>query len=238
MHLDELAGERTTSVTGAGVRENAGGRQLRSIVVPAWVVVAIVSVLAVTVPRFGVPRIGAGFNPSEAVVPVGHELVQTFQVRALGLDELRLGGVEASANMAIDFEVGVWQGAVVTAFHRETVAFAGGAGARAVSFTFAPPPADKDLVYALRIYPRGPDASAHVTLKATEGHTYRDGALWLDRVELPLDLVMHADAPTAQPWRALAAMLRTKTDVPGLEWLFAVCYLGAVFLILRGLAQV
>jgi len=232
---DSPAGACIPQTSGPAGERRLDGRQRLRIAVPCWAAVVLASVFAFAVPRFHVPRIDAGFNPSPVAVGVGHELVQTFRVEAQGLDTIVLEVVDSSPDLAVAFDVGVRQGAVIAVLHRQTLSFA--PGGRSVVLKFAPLPREKDLVYAVRIRPLGSDASAHVTLRATEGHVYPEGAVWLDGVELPLDLVMRVDAATAQPWRAVAALLQRRTGVPGIEWVVAAVYLGAVLLILRGLAS-
>ncbi len=216
-------------------KERSGKRSPLRIAVSCWAVVAVAGVIAFTGPRFHVPRIDAGFNPSSIVVKPGHELIQSFRVPADRLDEITFDVADASPGSTLDVEIARWQGAVIRTLHRETVSLS--AGTRQLSLKLAPVPTDPDVKYLLRIRHQGPNPAAHVTLRTTEGHTYLEGRLWLDGVELPLDLVMQGHALTEQPWRAVTGILRAKTGVPGLEWLFAVGYLGAVLLILRRLAQ-
>ena len=231
---DTLPSDRTVRAS-RSAPEQSRARQQLGIAVCCWCVVVLSSVIAFTVPRFHVPRIDAGFNPSTVVVGAGHELIQTFRMKAQGLDEVDFDIVEASPDTAIVVDVGVRQGVIITVLHQQTLSLP--AGRHSVSLTFAPRPTDKDLVYTVRIRPLGSEKSAHITLRTTEGHTYQEGAIWLDGVELPLDLVMRVDAQTAQPWRAAAAMIQARTGRKGIEWGLAAMYLAAVFVILRGLAE-
>lgn len=203
------------------------------LVLSTWVVVAIAAVLAFTVPRIGVPVIRSGFNPSTVSLGAGHEVAQTFRVRVGALDALSVDIVDASPGLTLDLEIARRRGADLQVLHREArVADSGW-----MTIRFAPIETDAAAEYVLQIRPRGAGSSARVTLKTTEGHAYQDGRLSMDGSDLPTDLVMVGDGPRARPWDALAGLLRANSGWPGLEWMLAAIYFGALWAIIRALAS-
>jgi hypothetical protein len=201
----------------------------------AWLILVVASGLAFTVPRFGVPHIRPGFNPAPLVVGPGSELVQLFRVRAGGLNEVSVRVLKSRGDVAVDAAVEYRTQHGVTVLRRASLAVAPSDNPQQLTFEFSPiQNADTaELALALRV--KSLDSTGQVTVQAAEGHVYREGGLWLDGEALPADLVMRADATFAQPWRAFARRLRRQTGLPGVEWLLASCYLGAIYTLLRAI---
>jgi hypothetical protein len=202
----------------------------------ACLIVIVVSIGAFTVPRFGVPDMRPSFNPSPLLVDASSEVVQSFRVRADGLTQILVRVLQSSSAAAVDATIGYrTQGGMITVLRKTTVGVAQSDDPRYVRIEFPPLQTAADAEFALALRVRSSVPTAQVTLQTAEGHEYREGSLWVNGEPVPADLVMRVDARFAQPWRAFARRLRRQTGLPGLEWLFAVCYLGAICGLLRGL---
>lgn len=186
--------------------------------------VLLTAVVAVTVPRYGVPRISRGFNPSALTITVGQELDQTLRVNARGLRAITLNIVRANAAEVITVELLqrrrdetiLVASKVIRLSNADTV----------LTLDFTPIEDSHGSEFILRLRPEARE-NARVTVLTTEGHEYQAGQLTLDGRPLPLDLVMDVDARNAQPWRAFAAAVHSHTGLVGLEWLVALGYFGA-----------
>jgi hypothetical protein len=193
-------------------------------------VMTAVAVTAFTVPRYGVPHIGAGFNPSSVTVPVGQRLEQLIAVRAWGLHTLTVHVSDVVSAASLEVEVEHRENGVPLTVARTTIAVT---AAGAVPVRFAPAQSGPNAEFMLRLRPNSADRTGAVTFQATEGHEYREGRLWLEGVELPLDLVLETDALASRPWPAFAGLLHRRTGVHGLEWVFAIAYVGGVCAVVR-----
>ena len=203
----------------------------------AWFAVMSMAAWALVVPRFGVPRIHPGFNPSSISIQPPQYVVQTFRARVRGVDSIDLRVEKASqagsASVAVEF-VRQGQG---TARRSERVALADLAGSRWWRVRFAPIEGSQDGVYSIRIDVEGAPGEARLVLATTEGHEYPDGELSVDGGREPLDLVMNVDARHATAWRALHALLAERYGWGGWIWVIASCYGGLILLILLGLVR-
>jgi hypothetical protein len=190
-----------------------------------------IAIAAFTVPRFGVARVAPGFNPSSITVPVGQQLEQLLAVRAWGLNAIHLRLSDAPSAEYLDVELEPRENGVPMTVIRTTVSLTD--VDETLAIRFPPVKSGPFAEFIVRLRPRSASGTGELSFQATEGHAYRRGRLWLDTVELPLDLVLDTDALTARPWPAFAAILHRRTGIAGLEWLFAVAYLGSVCALVR-----
>jgi hypothetical protein len=190
-----------------------------------------VAIAAFTLPRFGVARVPPGFNPSSITVRVGQQLEQLLAARAWGLNAIHLRLSNAPSVEYLDVELEQRENGVRMTAARTTVSLTDADATLAIRF----PPAKSgpSAEFVVRLRPRSASGAGEVSFQAAEGHAYRRGRLWLDTVELPLDLVLETDALTARPWPAFAGILHRRTGIAGLEWAFAVAYLGSVCALMR-----
>jgi len=190
-----------------------------------------VAMAVFTLPRFGVARVTPGFNPSSITVRVGQQLEQLIAVRAWGLYSVNLRLSNAPSAEYLDVELEHRENGVQLTTTRVTVSLSD--VDETLPMRFAPVESGPSAEFVVRLQPRSANGAGEVTFQATEGHAYRPGRLWLDTVELPLDLVLDTDALTARPWPAFAGILHRRTGIRGLEWAFAVAYLGSVCALMR-----
>jgi len=197
-----------------------------------WIcaVVAGVAIAAFTLPRHGVPRVGRGFNPGNIAVQVGETLEQLMAVQAWGLNRVTVWVSDINGAEILDVELEHRENGLPLTVSRTTVELT---GAGKLPIQFAPARSQRHAEFVLRLRPRSADGAGTVTFEATEGHEYREGRLWLMGAELPFDLVLDGAALTDRPWPAFAGVLHRQTGVHGLEWAFALAYLGGACAIIR-----